>query len=326
MKILMFGRGVISAIYGWALERAGHEVEFYVRPGRAAAYGEAIDLDLLDSRPRLRGQRVTERWPVRYRETLEPDHDFDLIVLSVQHYHFAEAAAFLGPRSGNATVLVFNNLWVEPLEAVAPFPADQVAWGFPGAGGGFGDDGVLRGALMPMVFFGTLDKPPTERERAVRDAFRQAGFRPRENADFRGWLALHFVQNAGLHTQSLKLGSLAKLIGAPRNAREALLATRELLPLVEARGVDLRRHRGDVLPFKAPVRLTAPALAWVLGHFAPMRLLMESHTNTGELRAVCRDTLAEARRLGVPVPRLEAAEPYFATETTTSRPGSASGS
>ena len=31
-----------------------------------------------------------------------------------------------------------------------------------------------------------------------------------------------------------------------------------------------------------------------------------------ELRAVCRDTLAEARRLNVPVPRLEAAEPYFA--------------
>ena len=32
MKILMFGRGVIAAAYGWALERAGHEVEFYVRP------------------------------------------------------------------------------------------------------------------------------------------------------------------------------------------------------------------------------------------------------------------------------------------------------
>jgi len=39
MKILMFGRGVISVIYGWALEKAGHTVEFYVRPGRAAQYG-----------------------------------------------------------------------------------------------------------------------------------------------------------------------------------------------------------------------------------------------------------------------------------------------
>ncbi|QSB13158.1 ketopantoate reductase [Natronosporangium hydrolyticum] len=312
MKILMFGRGVIAATYGWALERAGHEVEFYVRPGRAAAYGTAIDLELLDARRRLRGERVTERWQVTYRESLEPDHDFDLIVVSVQHYSFPDAAAFLGPRVGNATVLVFNNLWVEPLAAVDPLPADQVAWGFPGVGGGFGDDGVLRAALLPVVFFGTLDQPPTERGRVVREAFRQAGLKLQEKTDFRGWLWIHFVLNAGMHVQSLKLGSPAGLIGAPRNVREMLLAVRELLPLVEARGIDLRRHRSDVLPLKAPVCLTAPALAWLLGRFAPVRLTLESHANPEELRAFGRDTLAEARRLGVAVPRLAAAEPYFA--------------
>ncbi|GAA2526754.1 ketopantoate reductase family protein [Winogradskya humida] len=312
MKILMFGRGVIAVMYGWALERAGHEVEFYVRPGRAATYGDAIDLDVLDARRRFWGQTVTERWPVRYRESLEPDHDFDLIVVSVQHYSFAEVAAFLGPRVGSATVLVFNNLWVEPLTAIEALPADQVAWGFPGAGGGFGDDGVLHGSLLPMVFFGTLGSPPTERERAVRAAFREAGFRFQEQDDFRGWLMLHFIQNAGLHTQSLKLGSLAKLAGSPAAVREAMLATRELLPLVEARGVDLRRHRPDALLFRAPARLTGPALAWLFGHFGPVRRVMEAHANPEELRAVCRDTLAEARRLGVAVPRLEAAEPYFA--------------
>jgi 2-dehydropantoate 2-reductase len=314
VKILMFGRGVIAVAYGWALERAGHHVEFYVRPGRAAAYGDAVDLDLLDARRRPWGKRVTEKWPVRYRESLEPDHDFDLIVLSVQHYGFAEAAAFLGPRVGGATILVFNNLWVEPLTATEHLPADQIAWGFPGAGGGFGRDGVLRGALLPMVFFGTLDRPPTERERAVRQVFREAGFRIQENSDFRGWLAVHFVQNAGLHTQSLKLGSLSKL--GPGHLREAILAIRELLPLVEARGVDLRRHRKELLPFRAPVWLAAPALALMFRHFPPARVVLQAHANPEELRAVCRDTLAQARRLGVPVPRLEAAEPYFASERT----------
>jgi 2-dehydropantoate 2-reductase len=315
MKILMFGRGVIAVAYGWALERAGHEIEFYVRPGRAATYGETVDLELLDARRRPWGRRVAEKWPVRYRESLEPDHDFDLIVVSVQHYGFAEAMSFLAPRVGQATVLAFNNLWVEPSAAVEALPADQVAWGFPGAGGGFGDDGVLRAALLPMVFFGTLGGPPTEREQAVRTAFRRAGFKIREDADFRGWLWIHFIQNAGLHTQSLKLGSLAALAGKPRTVRETILATRELLPLAEARGVDLRRHRSDLLPFTAPVGLTAPAMAWLFGHFPPVRMVMEAHANPEELRAVCRDTLAEARRLGVSAPRLEAAEPYFAAET-----------
>jgi 2-dehydropantoate 2-reductase len=314
VKILMFGRGVIAVAYGWALERAGHEVEFYVRPGRAAEYGPAIDLELLDARRRLRGRRVVETWPVRYRESLEADHDFDLIVVSVQHYSFAEAVSFLAPRVGRATVLVFNNLLVEPAAAVDALPAGQVAWGFPGAGGGFGDDGVLRAALLPVVFFGTLAGAPSERARAVRTVFRQAGFRIRETTDFRGWLSIHFLQNAGLHTQSLRLGSLAALATSPRDVREAILATRELLPLAEARGVDLRRHRSDVLPFTAPVWLGAPAMAWLFGHLPPLRVVMEAHANPEELRAVCRDTLAEARRLGVPVPRLEAAEPYFRAE------------
>ncbi|MEU8038665.1 2-dehydropantoate 2-reductase N-terminal domain-containing protein [Streptosporangium sp. NPDC049078] len=318
MKILMFGRGVIATIYGWALERAGHDVEFYVRPGRAATYGEAIDLDLLDARRRPWGERVVERWPVRLRETLEPDHDFDLIVLSVSHHRLAEAAAFLASRVGRATVLVFGNIWTEPPAAIGDLPCDQVAWGFPGSGGGFGEDGVLRGTLLPSVVFGTLGPPPTDRERAVRQAFREAGLRLKERPDFRGWLWVHFASGAGLHSQGLRLGSLSKLAGARSDLREGLLAGRELLPLLRARGVDLRRHRGGVLVLRAPAWLTAPVLAWLTAHVALARVNFAAHSDPDaeEPREVCRDTLAEARRLGISVPRLEAAEPHFARAMT----------
>ncbi|MEV4313639.1 2-dehydropantoate 2-reductase N-terminal domain-containing protein [Actinocrispum sp. NPDC049592] len=314
MKILMFGRGVIATVYGWALQRAGHDVEFYVRPGRAAAYGEATVLDLLDTRRRVWGQRVVENWPVSYLEELEPDHDFDLIVLSVPHHRLTEAAAFLAPRVGNATVLVFGNIWSEPRAAISPLPLDQVAWGFPQAGGCFGDDGVLRAGMLPSVIFGTLGRPPTDRERAVRRVFREAGFRLREQPDFRGWLWVHFVSDAGLFSQGLRLGSLSELAGSASDFREALLTGRELLPLLQARGIDLRRHRGGALLFRAPTRLMAPVLAWLTAHVTPLRVNFEAHSNPDaqEPREICRDTLAEARRLGVAVPRLEAAEPSFA--------------
>ncbi|OXM56385.1 ketopantoate reductase [Amycolatopsis thailandensis] len=314
MKILMFGRGVIATIYGWALRKAGHDVEFYVRPGRAATYGDSVDLDLFDTRRRMRGQRVVEKWPVRLRETLEPDHDFDLIVLSVSHHRLPEATAFLAPRVGRATVLVFGNVWTEPAAAIGQLPLDRIAWGFPQAGGGFDADGVLRGMLMPSVVFGTLDRPPTDRERAVRQAFREAGLRIKERPDFRGWLWVHFASDAGLLSQGLRLGSLSRLAGSRSDLREGLLNGRELLPLLEARGLDLRRHRVGLLPFRAPTWLTAPALAWLTAHVAPARVSITAHSDPDaeEPREVCRDTLAEARRLGVPVPRLEAAEPHFA--------------
>ncbi|GAA4533617.1 2-dehydropantoate 2-reductase N-terminal domain-containing protein [Amycolatopsis samaneae] len=314
----MFGRGVIATVYGWALEQAGHEVEFYVRPGRAATYGDAVDLDLLDTRRRVWGWRVERRWPVRYRETLGSDHDFDLIVLSVPHHRLAEATAFLSSRVGQATVLVFGNLWAEPSAAIGDLPLDRVAWGFPQAGGGFGTDGVLRGMLLPSVIFGTLGQPPTDRERAVREAFREAGLRIKEQPDLRGWLWVHFVSDAGLFSQGLRRGSLADLVGATGDLREALLTGRELLPLLEARGIDLRRHRGGVLLFRVPTWLMAPALAWLTAHVPALRVSMQAHSDPGaeEPRAVCRDTLAEARRLCISVPRLEAAEPNFARAGT----------
>lgn len=314
----MFGRGVIATIYGWALQRAGHDVEFYVRPGRAATYGDAVDLDLLDTRRRPWGRRVVEKWPVRYREALEPDHDFDLIVLSVPHHRLDEATAFLSPRVGRATVLVFGNLWTEPLAAIGALPPDRIAWGFPQAGGGFGANGVLRGMLLPSVIFGTLGQPPTDRERAVRQAFREAGLRIKEQPDLRGWLWVHFVSDAGLFSQGLRLGSLSELAGATGELRQALLTGRELLPVLKARGIDLRRHRGGVLLFRVPTWLMAPVLAWLTAHVTALRVSIEahSHPDAEEPREVCRDTLAEARRLGISVPRLEAAEPHFARART----------
>ena len=316
MKILMFGRGVIASAYGWALARAGHEVEFYVRPGRSAIYGDSIDLDLLDLHRRPWGERIAESWPVRYREELTPDDGFDLIIVSVSHHRLAEVSGFLAPRIGNATVLIFGNLWAEPVDAVAPLPVDRLAWGFPGAGGGFGKNDVLRATLSPTVVFGTLGQPPTPREQAVRSVFRGAGFKISEQPDIRGWLWIHFAFNAGMHSQGVRLGSLSDLIGAPKDLRDALLTAREMLPVVQKRGIDLGRHRMAVLPFRIPAGATAAVMSWLIKHVKAARTNLEAQSDptAEEPRAICRDALADARRFGVPVPRLEAAEEYFAAE------------
>ncbi|MHA7984985.1 ketopantoate reductase family protein [Rathayibacter sp. CAU 1779] len=319
MRILMFGRGVIATIYGWALEQAGHDVEFYVRPGRAASYGPTVGLDLVDGRQGLRERPVVETWPVRYREELEPGHDFDLILLSVAHSQLTDAAQFLAPRLGRATVLVFGNIWSEPLDAVAPLPADRLAWGFPQAGGGFDGSGTLTAMLLPSVLFGTLDGAPSRREHDVRQAFRDAGLRIREVPDFRGWLWLHFIADAGMHSQGLLAGTLSKLVGSRAGLREALLTTRELIPLLEARGIDLRRHRRGLLLYRAPATLTSTALAWATAHIPGLSRSLRAHADPDarEPHAVCRDTLTEARRLGIPAPRLEAAEAKLTSRRAT---------
>ena len=306
MKILMIGRGVIATMYGWALERAGHTVEFYVRPGRAAQYGPTVALDFLDARRRIRGEAVTTSWPVVLREDLPADHDYDLIVISVVHDAFPEVAAFVGPRVANATVLVFNNLWTDARAAASAIPADRLAWGFPMAGGGFDATGVLRGGLLGSVQFGTFGTEPGPRELAAREAFRAAGFQIRENRDFQGWLWVHFATNAGLLSQMLAAGSTAALMKSRHHLAAAILNVREMQGLVAARGIDLSQHRADTALFGVPAWLGAIALQVALKTVRPLRVVLESHSNPAEIRLYGPDALAEARRIGFAVPRLAA--------------------
>lgn len=305
MRVLMFGRGVIATIYGWTLSAAGHDVEFYVRPGRAVDGAGEVQMDLIDARRNPLGRRVSERFATTLRDSFTAADEFDLIVLSVGHHRLAEAAEFLAPRLDGATVLVFGNVWEEPLAAVAPLPPDRLVFGFPMAGGGFGQDGVLHGALMRRVIVGTAGASPSPREQEVRELFTRAGLAVREETDMRGWLWLHFVSDAGMFAQAQRSGGMPNMIGDRRALRDAFLTGRELVPLLAARGVDLRRHRGALLPLRRP-RLVA-ALSAAATALVPMaRVSLAAHTdpNAAEPRAVLDDTRREARRLGIAAPRL----------------------
>lgn len=315
MKILMFGRGVIATQYGWALEKAGNTVEFYVRPGRAAEYGPTVKLDIRDARRNRRGEPVVDIWPTVLREDLDAHHDYDLIIVSVHHDKFAEAVTYLAPRIGAATLLVFNNLASDPRRAISGLPSDQVVWGFPGAGGGFDDTGTLKGGFTRFVFFGTLGTEQTERDKAVRELFRRAGFSISGSRDFASWLLFHFIMDTAFGVQSVRAGGVSGLMDSWYHIHQMLLGIRALLPLLRARGGRVEPSLFRIV-LRLPVSLTA-LLMWktAFRRGSMGRHLMEaaavSHAVTSEFRVYPRDALAEAHRLGVSLPWLEAARPLF---------------
>lgn len=315
MKILMFGRGVISTLYGWALDKAGNDVDFYVRPGRAAAFGPSVDLDMRDGRTKaLKGTPVTGLWPVTLREDLEADHDYDLIVVSVNHDQLETVTDFLSTRVGNATVLIFNNVWAEPAAAVKSLPRDQVVWGFPGGGGGFSGN-TLRGGFVKAVFFGDIDgSSRTTRHREVTELFEAAGFSISHVADFRSWLWFHVILDAAIMVGWLRTGSFDALVRSRPALREVVRLVREMIPVLTAKGGTAR------LGATAVKYVPAGALAFVLEKLLAgdtiSAVVMRQAQDTGhidyEAKAIYpRDVLADARRLGVSVPRLEANEPAF---------------
>jgi 2-dehydropantoate 2-reductase len=148
---------------------------------------------------------------------------------------------------------------------------------------------------------------------AVHDLFRKSGFKIQQHRDFRGWLWGHFVLDAGLLSQALQAGGSMKLVMASTShGRNAILIIRELLPVLQARGgVDLKAHALELAVARLPLWLSSLGLKIIVTFNAPTKAIVESHANPEELRRICRDILDEARKLGISVPRLEAAAPLF---------------
>jgi 2-dehydropantoate 2-reductase len=316
MKILMFGRGVISTQYAWAFEKAGHTVEFYVRKGRKAEWGSTVALHIFDARKKIRGVKVQENWSITMVEDFAANHNYDLILVSVQHYHIKNVVDFLADRIGKATVLMFNNFWEEPQEAVAKLPESQLVWGFPQAGGGFDEKGVLNGSLFGVVQFGTFGTAQTARGLAVMDLFKSAGFKINEFKDFRAYLLPHFVFNAAIQLEILKTSNgLASLNDLQMTSfwRNVIQNGKALLPLLEARKVDFKAS-SEWKMFRLPPWILSFLMRGIIKFMPPIKQIFIGHSNLDELKSYCQDVLQTANDLKIPLPSYEVNRSVFEKE------------
>lgn len=310
MKILMIGRGVISTQYGWALEQAGNEVTFYLRPGRINQYGDIVNLKILDGRENKKGELVNKSWKIKMIEELSSNHDFDLIIISVNHNQLSNIISWLEPLVNNSTVLIFNNIIDEPLNSIGTIPKEQVVWGFPGAGGSFINQNTLDGGFMKNIYMGFIDNT-TDKSRydIVTGLFKNAGFGISEKKDMRNWLWFHFITNTSLMAAASKVGSLNNLFDSTSALKEFALILRELISLMDVKGSKVSLLTN--IAVNLPAGLVAFAMKLALGKGKLPREIMRSASGSESLKAesnviFVRDTLAEARRLGISFPRLQA--------------------
>lgn len=313
MKILMFGRGVISTQYAWALEKEGHTVEFYVRRGRKAELGQSVSLNIYDARKKISGVLIKKNWNISLTENLNSNHDYDLIIVSVQHYHLNDVIGLLADRIGDATILLFNNFWNEPQEIVSKLPEKQVVWGFPGAAGGFDDKGILNGSLFGSVTIGTFNKDQTHRGRDVINLFKAAGFKVKESRNFRAWLLSHFVLNAAMHLENLKykdgMKSLENL-QTTKHWNNVVANGKELLPLLAARNVDLKAS-SDLKIFTLPPWFLSFVMKIVIKFLPSVRQIFTGHSNRFELQSYCQDVMTTGDQMEINLPRFKASENIY---------------
>lgn len=127
---------------------------------------------------------------------------------------------------------------------------------------------------------------------------------------------MHLVLDAGLAAQALKVGGYSKLFSSTAQLRESILLMREMISLLKAKGG--KPKPGTILLLNLPAGLLGFVIQIFLsgsGESLP-RFLMDQMEISGhasyELTSLYpREVLADARRLGVRLPRLTAIEPVF---------------
>ncbi|MBD3917320.1 ketopantoate reductase family protein [Paenibacillus sp. PR3] len=296
MKILFFGRGVISTQYAWAFEQAGHTVDFYVRKGRKETFGSSIELEMWDAR---RGKKlIKESWNVNLHEEILPN--YELIIVSVNTEQLPGAARFLSTAAGNAPILIFNNIWQDLKSSIAPLSMNNVVFGFPGAGGGIADN-KLRGGFLKMVF---LEKPRAGTEHInnkVRELFESAQFKISWIKDMQNWLWNHFAMNAAMEAEVLKRGSFPALMNHSDSFSNLGLNMREMIPVLKARGAKLDAI--SLLLTKIPPGLLGTLFNKIIFAKGSLPRLFVEYNNSKAGFAVL-EVVREAKKVSIPLPRL----------------------
>jgi len=301
VDICVVGSGVIGTIYGHVLCEAGNEVTHLVRPGHGAILRGGVEIRLLDARSGG-GRESRVRYRPRVVGRLDAGHPYDLILASVRHYQVPDLLPVLASGAGTSEILFFSNLWT----SFAPVKAqlgERFLWGFPVAGGGF-EGSVLHAALLGEVKAGDPRGRPAGRVERVSGLFSGCGLHVEVQPDILAWLWAHFAVEAGVIATAIKSGGVGQFLGSVDRIAEAVLAVRDALAVVRARGVNV-----DALPdaqmFAAPEQMTAQAIKDLYETDRAARRIMERHTGGEELKRIYGDVVATGRGLGVEMPVLE---------------------
>ena len=85
----------------------------------------------------------------------------------------------------------------------------------------------------------------------------------------------------------------------------AIKTIREALKVVEARGVDLKLYKSELLPYKIPICIASRAMKVMFAKNELTRKIMTLHNDKQDILYCCESVYQTGRKLGVNMPFME---------------------
>ena len=243
MRILVIGAGAVGGYFGGRLTRAGRDITFLVREGRAEQL----------RRTGLHVISVEDEFTVQPKLLLaselkqSPQH-FDLIILSTKAYQLASAMEDFAPAVGPDTAILPLLNGMAHLDILAKrFGEHTVLGGSTRIVADVDADGTVHSMEPHHDFvFGERDKAVTPRVQAISAALSGAGFDDKLSPDIIAfmWQKWTFLAALGAITCLLR-GSVGAVASAPYGAETELTILNECNAVATANGYPTQQQFFD---------------------------------------------------------------------------------
>lgn len=232
MRFAIIGGGVIGLIYAATLTRAGHEVVVRSRGERARK---------LASEGVRMGEPHVE--PLLFRPQLVEalSDDLDWILIAVKSEQVGAAVVPLLAAHRATPILTLSNA-PHGLADLRARGQGRVFGGFPGVGGFFDSEGILRYVRIPDQPT-TLEFDGSARVKSLKQVLDEAGFSTLFERRMDDWLKSHAVLICGIGGAVVRAGSCEALVADRRAIADMISSVCEGFRSLSMTGV-------SVLPFK----------------------------------------------------------------------------
>ncbi|MDH2402680.1 2-dehydropantoate 2-reductase [Bradyrhizobium sp. SSUT18] len=298
MRVLVIGAGALGGYYGACLVRAGADVTFLVRSGRA----EQLRRDGL----RIvspHGDFALQPKILLANDLKEP---FDVVLVGVKSYSLDDAMSQFSPAVGASTMIlpILNGL--KHIDALtARFGAAHVLGGLANVSAGLDADGrVVQFMANQTIVFGEVKGAISERARALQSLLEIPGIDVRASESIMQDMWEKFVQLSTLAgITCLMRASIGDILAVPNGEEFIFRLFAECCAVASASGFE---PRAPFIEFDRKLFTTANS---------PLKASMLRDIERGsvtEAEHILGDMANRARALGIDTPLLNLARAHVA--------------
>ena len=305
MRIGILGLGVIGTTYAYAFQKAGHDTYHIVREQKRTSTPTKIPVHLLDGRYNSKGEEKDGEYIVSLSN--EGD-EFDFILISVASGKLADAMKTIRNNRLKGTVILFCNFWNTREEIDLIMGDVPYITAFPTAGGHM-EDHSLNCVLFDHIMLEGEEKAGISNYSDLISLLDSADIKREIPNDMFEWIWIHMAINAGVTSTA---GRGGKIDDPNRLARElmsdskalaiAVKSIRETIKTVEARGVDLRLYKNELMSYKIPAWIAGIAMKKLFATNELTSRIMTLHNDINDIMYGCKCVYDEGKKHNLDLP------------------------